>query len=112
MGTQVISSILIANEDILVKGPLGGFEGDVIESADPGGFVAKWDFNVNSSIIQVHNYIPLQQAQKVDQLEVFMQEYSFDIAFFMNPQPDGYFHQCASCPDSSENYCQANCLSA
>merc|ERR1719277_837797 len=73
---------------------------DLKPTRDSGGYLVEWDFTVNSTIVEVQNYWPLQLEEHVDDLKNFLQEHNFDIAIYMNPHPRSYFFPCDSPKDS------------
>lgn len=96
---QALDILLLANKDTLIKsGPFGGVEGDKILE-DSTGYITKWDFTSNSTIVEIQNIEALQRVQYTDSLKEYLQTNGpFDIAFFMNPHLDCYFtngnHSC------------------
>lgn len=104
---EVLQNILIANADTLIKdGPLGGFEGQLLQKHDSWGFtgyMVQWNFTMNSTIVEIQNHQPMQLSKNIDQLRNFMTNHYFDIAFFMNPHPDcGFNHRWPATSPSCE----------
>lgn len=90
---QVVDNLLAANIDTLIKdGPWGGAEGKNLFMEDVGGWVTTWEFETNTSILEIQNYRPFQDAQHADVLAEFLETQGpFDVAFYMDPHADCFF---------------------